>query len=48
MLIAEYKAPGTQTVKEFENAREQEEIFAALKNFKTLAEINRNFGSLQN
>ena len=40
--------PGTKTVSQIENEREQEEIYNTLRNFKTLAEINRNFGSLSN
>ena len=33
------------TVKEFENDRDLEELHATLRNFRTLGELNRNFGA---
>ena len=37
------KMTGGSTVKEIEKEREKEEIHAALRNFRTLAELNKNF-----
>lgn len=39
------KKVGAQTVKEIESERELEEIYNALRNFRNLAEVNRNFSS---
>tara|TARA_B110000285_G_scaffold39210_1_gene42699 strand:- start:250 stop:435 length:186 start_codon:yes stop_codon:yes gene_type:complete len=33
------------SVKEIENEKNLEEIHATLRNFRTLGEVNRNFGS---
>jgi hypothetical protein len=37
--------PGIKSVRDIENERAQGEIHEALKGFKSLAEVNRNFGS---
>ena len=40
------KIPGIKTVQEYEQEKEQEEIYNILKNFNSLSEINKQFGSM--